>query len=56
MATVTAPGNGTAVLLPTVTEDSVWDLAAAGVLLPRKSTSFGPGPAAGLALRVIDAP
>ncbi|MFE3323988.1 DUF1015 family protein [Streptomyces sp. NPDC059176] len=56
VACVAAPGNGAAVLLPTVTEDTVWDLVGAGVLLPRKSTSFGPKPAAGLALRVVDAP
>ncbi|MGW4197138.1 hypothetical protein [Streptomyces sp. NPDC005004] len=53
---VAAPGNGTAVLLPTVPENTVWDLAGAGVLLPRKTTSFGPKPVAGLALCVIDAP
>lgn len=54
-ASVRAPGNGTAVLLPAVSEDTVWKLATAGVMLPRKSTSFGPKPVAGLALRVFDA-
>lgn len=54
-ATVRAPGNGTAVLLPAVSEDTVWNLATIGVMLPRKSTSFGPKPVSGLALRVFDA-
>ncbi|GHE82632.1 hypothetical protein GCM10018785_58290 [Streptomyces longispororuber] len=41
-------------LLPAATEDQVRALARAGVLLPpRKSTSFGPKPAAGLTLRVL---
>ncbi|MEU8915000.1 DUF1015 domain-containing protein [Streptomyces nigrescens] len=53
---VAAPGQGTAVLLPDITEDTVRQLAGEGVLLPRKSTSFGPKPAAGLALRVLDTP
>lgn len=53
---VAAPGHGTAVLLPNITEDTVRQLAGEGVLLPRKSTSFGPKPAAGLALRVLDTP
>lgn len=52
-AAVTVPGGGTALLLPAVTEDTVRSLAAKGVLLPRKSTSFGPKPAAGLAMRVL---
>ncbi|HCA86569.1 MAG TPA: DUF1015 domain-containing protein [Streptomyces sp.] len=56
MAAVTGPGKGAAVLLPAVTEDTVWELTGAGVRLPRKTTSFGPKPAAGLALRVIDPP
>ncbi|MEU0170562.1 DUF1015 domain-containing protein [Streptomyces iakyrus] len=54
VADVAAPGSGTALLLPAITEDQVRELAGAGVLLPRKSTSFGPKPAAGLALRVLD--
>lgn len=56
VAAVAEPANGTAVLLPAVTEDTVWDMAGAGVLLPPKTTSFGPKSAAGLVLRVIDAP
>ncbi|MEU0042784.1 DUF1015 domain-containing protein [Streptomyces werraensis] len=56
VADVAAPGSGTALLLPAITEDQVRELAGAGVLLPRKSTSFGPKPAAGLALRVLDLP
>lgn len=52
-ASVAAPGSGTALLLPTVTEQTVRTLADAGVLLPRKSTSFGPKPASGLALRIL---
>ncbi|WP_338673951.1 DUF1015 domain-containing protein [Streptomyces sp. SCSIO 30461] len=56
VAAVASPGSGTAVLLPAVTENTVWDMVGAGVRLPRKTTSFGPKPAAGLVLRVIDAP
>ncbi|MGY5080922.1 DUF1015 domain-containing protein [Streptomyces nigrescens] len=55
-AAAAAPGSGTAVLLPAMTETTVRQLAGDGVLLPRKSTSFGPKPAAGLVLRVIDKP
>ncbi|MCL6734840.1 DUF1015 family protein [Streptomyces neyagawaensis] len=51
-AAVAAPGGGCALLLPAIGQDTVWELAGAGVLLPRKSTSFGPKPAAGLAMRV----
>ncbi|MFZ3495846.1 DUF1015 family protein [Streptomyces sp. 5.8] len=54
LAAVAAREGGTAVLLPSVSEDTVRELAARGVLLPRKSTSFGPKPAAGLAMRVFD--
>ncbi|WP_435216950.1 DUF1015 family protein [Streptomyces sp. bgisy034] len=50
---VSAPGGGSALLLPALSEETVWDLAGAGVLLPRKSTSFGPKPAAGLVMRVL---
>ncbi|MEU1850769.1 DUF1015 domain-containing protein [Streptomyces sp. NPDC019990] len=50
---VSAPGSGSALLLPAISQDTVWELAGAGVLLPRKSTSFGPKPAAGLAMRVL---
>lgn len=52
-AAVTAPGAGCALLLPAMNEDTVWNLARDGVLLPRKSTSFGPKPVAGLALRIL---
>ncbi|MGY5079170.1 DUF1015 family protein [Streptomyces nigrescens] len=56
IAAVAAPGDGTAVLLPAMDEDTVWQHARAGVMLPRKTTSFGPKPAAGLVLRVPDIP
>lgn len=52
-AAVSAPGSGSALLLPVISQDTVWELAGAGVLLPRKSTSFGPKPTAGLAMRVL---
>ncbi|WP_345484608.1 DUF1015 domain-containing protein [Streptomyces roseoviridis] len=53
VAAVTAEGSGTAVLLPTPTTGEVRELAEQGVLMPRKSTSFGPKPAAGMAMRVL---
>jgi uncharacterized protein (DUF1015 family) len=43
--------NGTAVLLRPIPESVVRGLAEQGVMLPRKSTSFGPKPATGLVLR-----
>jgi uncharacterized protein (DUF1015 family) len=43
--------GGTAVLMRPVREDVVRDLAQQGVMMPRKSTSFGPKPATGLVLR-----
>jgi uncharacterized protein (DUF1015 family) len=46
--------GGTAVLLRPTTEDVVRELAAAGVLMPRKSTAFGPKPATGLVMRLLD--
>ncbi|GHH74862.1 hypothetical protein GCM10018793_16770 [Streptomyces sulfonofaciens] len=46
--------GGTAVLMHPVREDVVRDLARQGVMMPRKSTSFGPKPATGLVLRVLD--
>ncbi|GLF95866.1 DUF1015 domain-containing protein [Streptomyces yaizuensis] len=52
ITSVAAPDRGVAVLLPAVTEPTVRALAEAGVLLPRKSTSFGPKPVAGLVLRL----
>jgi len=45
--------GGTAVLLRPTTEDVVRQLAAAGVLMPRKSTAFGPKPATGLVMRLL---
>ncbi|MEW1870649.1 DUF1015 domain-containing protein [Streptomyces caelestis] len=44
----------TAVLMHPVHEDVVRDLARQGVMMPRKSTSFGPKPASGLVLRALD--
>ncbi|MFJ5726706.1 DUF1015 domain-containing protein [Streptomyces paradoxus] len=52
-ATAAVSASGSALLLPAISEETVWDLAGAGVLLPRKSTSFWPKPAAGLAMRVL---
>ncbi|MFJ7102793.1 DUF1015 domain-containing protein [Streptomyces albogriseolus] len=46
--------GGTAVLMHPVHEDVVRDLARQGVTMPRKSTSFGPKPASGLVLRVLE--
>ncbi|MFJ8601146.1 DUF1015 domain-containing protein [Streptomyces shenzhenensis] len=46
--------GGTAVLMHPVHEDVVRDLARQGVTMPRKSTSFGPKPASGLVLRMLD--
>ena len=46
--------SGIAVLLRPVPEATVHELAAAGVMLPRKSTSFSPKPATGLVLRLLD--
>ncbi|QNP62611.1 DUF1015 family protein [Streptomyces genisteinicus] len=45
--------GGTAVLMHPVREEVVRDLARAGVMMPRKSTSFGPKPATGLVLRSL---
>ncbi|MFD7239437.1 DUF1015 family protein [Streptomyces syringium] len=45
--------GGTAVLMHPVHEDVVRELAAQGVTMPRKSTSFGPKPATGLVLRSL---
>ncbi|TJZ43416.1 DUF1015 domain-containing protein [Streptomyces piniterrae] len=46
--------GGTAVLMRATSEDTVRQLAQAGVTMPRKSTSFGPKPATGLVLRTLD--
>ena len=45
---------GIAVLLRPVAEATVNELAAAGYMMPRKSTSFSPKPATGLVLRLLD--
>ncbi|WP_445400069.1 DUF1015 domain-containing protein [Streptomyces sp. LE64] len=45
--------GSTAVLLHPVREEVVRDLARQGVMMPRKSTSFGPKPATGLVLRSL---
>ncbi len=42
---------GTAVLMHPVQESTVLELARQGVMMPHKSTSFGPKPASGLVLR-----
>ncbi|RMI39215.1 DUF1015 family protein [Streptomyces triticirhizae] len=46
--------GGSAVLLRPVAESTVRELAEAGVVMPQKSTSFGPKPASGLVLRDLD--
>ncbi|MGW0982395.1 DUF1015 family protein [Streptomyces xiamenensis] len=46
--------GGTAVLLRPVSEETVRSLAEAGIMMPRKSTSFGPKPASGLVLRPLE--
>ncbi|GHE01751.1 DUF1015 domain-containing protein [Streptomyces alanosinicus] len=46
--------GGTAVLMHPVREEVVRDLARQGVMMPRKSTSFGPKPASGLVLRTLE--
>ncbi|WP_435131554.1 DUF1015 family protein [Actinacidiphila sp. bgisy144] len=46
--------GGTAVLMHPVHEGVVFDLARQGVMMPRKSTSFGPKPASGLVMRSVE--
>jgi uncharacterized protein (DUF1015 family) len=46
--------GGTAVLMHPVREHVVLELAREGVMMPRKSTSFGPKPASGLVMRSLD--
>jgi uncharacterized protein (DUF1015 family) len=46
--------RGLAVLLRPVPEQTVLGLAALGVRMPRKSTSFSPKPATGLIMRLLD--
>ncbi|MCM2393212.1 DUF1015 family protein [Streptomyces albipurpureus] len=45
--------NSTAVLMHPVREEVVRELAREGIMMPRKSTSFGPKPATGLVLRTL---
>lgn len=49
-----AASGGIAVLLPALGLSTVMERAAAGELLPRKSTSFGPKPRTGLLMRTIE--
>ncbi|MBL1068897.1 DUF1015 domain-containing protein [Streptomyces sp. 7-21] len=49
-----ARSGGSAVLLRPVAEETVRGLAERGVTLPEKATSFGPKPATGLVLRLLD--
>lgn len=51
-AAVTPPG-GTAVLCPPMSAAEVYDVAARGERVPRKSTSFAPKPRTGLVLRTF---
>jgi len=46
--------GGTAVLMHPIAESTVLDLARQGVMMPHKSTSFGPKPASGLLLRSLE--
>lgn len=48
--------TGVALPLPAPAEETVRRLAASGVPTPRRTTSFGPKPAAGLAMRVLETP
>ena len=47
------PGAGTAVLCCPMSADQVYEVAALGRKVPRKSTSFGPKPRTGLVLRLF---
>ena len=47
------PGDGTAVLCCPMTADQVYQVAALGRRVPRKSTSFGPKPRTGMVMRVF---
>ncbi|KRV49670.1 chromosome partitioning protein ParA [Wenjunlia vitaminophila] len=49
-----AQHKGCAVLMHPVEEDVVRELAEQGVMMPHKSTSFGPKPASGLVLRSLE--
>ncbi|MBB4703353.1 uncharacterized protein (DUF1015 family) [Sphaerisporangium siamense] len=45
--------SGTAVIVPSLTVEDVYAIAAGGERVPRKSTSFGPKPRTGLILRTF---
>jgi len=45
--------GGTAVICPSMSTSDVYDVAAAGERVPRKSTSFGPKPRTGLVIRTF---
>jgi uncharacterized protein (DUF1015 family) len=47
------PGHGTAVLCCPMSADQVYQVAALGRRVPRKSTSFGPKPRTGMVMRVF---
>jgi uncharacterized protein (DUF1015 family) len=47
-------GGGIAVLMHPATVTEVMDVARAGKVMPRKSTSFGPKPRTGLVMRVFE--
>ncbi len=49
------PAPGLAILMAPVDVGTVFALAAAGEMMPRKSTSFGPKPRTGWVLRTFDA-
>lgn len=48
--------GGLAVLLPSLSLDTVFAAARAGVVLPRKATSFGPKPRIGMLMRLLPQP
>jgi hypothetical protein len=48
------PGKVTAVLLPAVDLELIFDVAGAGGLLPQKATSFQPKPSLGSFIRPLD--
>ncbi len=45
--------GGTAVICPSMSTWDVYDVAARGERVPRKSTSFGPKPRTGLVIRTF---
>jgi hypothetical protein len=50
----TRPGKVTAVLLPAVDLELIFDVVGAGGLLPQKATSFQPKPSLGSFIRPLD--